>query len=63
MLYNKSFIARILESIQREKFLLDGPGTGESQEGIRAAGLVVRAAGPATSKRLLADKRSGSFAV
>ena len=59
----ESLIARILESIQGEKFLLNGPRTSEAQERVRAAGLVVRAAGSTTSKRLLADKRSGGFTV
>lgn len=56
-------VAGVLVFIQREEFLLDCPSTDEAQHSIGATGLVVCSTGATSTKGLLADKCSRSFAV
>ena len=56
-------VAGVLVFIQREEFLLDRPSTCEAQESIGATSLVVCTTGATSTKGLLADECSRSFAV
>ena len=60
---DSSVVARVLEAIQGVKLLLDHARAGEATEHIRAAGLVVGAAGARATEGLLPDEGGGCLAV
>lgn len=56
-------ITRVLEPSLREELLLNQSRTGEAQQDVRAASLVVGSTGPAATERLLADEGRSGLAV